>query len=496
MRNEVGAVVQLREGRAETLRRVRAERARRSFQYFVGLIRPQFALQWFHAWMCEELDAAGTSSSDSRLGLALPPGHAKSEYAILYCAWMVARDRDITIKYVTYSQTFAEDQFSRLKEVLALDVFTEHFGAALYPRGVRGEGSGKNTESKIELVGGSGWLQACGFGGGITGGRCDVIVIDDPFKNWEEAQSPTIREKRWREYGASIKSRRRPGRPLRILMLFTRWHLDDLAGRCQKIEADEWRWIELAALRDDEPGEGDVDPREVGEALWPAVLTREQAEKEREQRPVIFMALYQQKPVPDGGALFKLAWFAERWTVLPGGPGAWVQSWDFRHGGKSERSSFVVGQLWWFPDGEARAYLVDLVRGQWGPDESLLQFDAAQRRPMWSRSSQIFIEEKADGVTVISMRRRTVRGIIPVSPRGDKFTRARAVAPFARAGNIVLPAEALWLGEFLAELCTFPGAVTDDQVDATSQAISQVWLGEALREDSPLERLRRRRRNL
>jgi predicted phage terminase large subunit-like protein len=70
------------------------------------------------------------------------------------------------------------------------------------------------------------------------------------------------------------------------------------------------------------------------------------------------------------------------------------------------------------------------------------------------------------------------------------------VAPFARAGNIVLPAEALWLGEFLAELCTFPGAVTDDQVDATSQAISQVWLGEALREDSPLERLRRRRRNL
>lgn len=476
----------------EGLRQVRAERAKRDFLYFVELIT-DYEVQWFQRVVVGELQRAGTSDKSTKLGLSLPPGHAKSEYALLYCAWMIARDRDITIKYVTYNTKFARDQFKRLKEILKSGRFVEFFGHAFNHKAVPKEIKldEENTAEAIGLIGGSGWVHACGFNGGITGSRCDIIVIDDPFKNYEEACSPTIREKRWKEYLASISTRARPNRPLRILMLFTRWHLDDLAGRCKEFEEKFWRWVSFEAIKET-PNEREdieaIDPREDGELLWDAIFELEHLLNLREIDPAIFRAMFQQKPIPDGGALWKTGWFDERWEFLPNSDGQYIQSWDFRGGGKGRDgkgagTSWVVGMLLFKPDDEARLYLVDLIRTRWGPDDTLVEFKAIQdgestytekeNDQRWVKSTTRYVELKADGISVHAHYARKYSGIIGLEPNKDKEQRARDTAPFARAGQLVLPAKARWLGTYEGEIFSFPGAVADDQMDATTQVLNE-----------------------
>jgi predicted phage terminase large subunit-like protein len=473
----------------EELKRIKAERAKRSFLTFVEMVRPEYDVQWFQAVVANELQIAGTANEDTKLGLSMPPGCAKSEYAILYCAWMIARDRDITIKYVTYNTTFAKKQFKRLKNILASDEYVELFGWVFNTRAAPKEIklNKENTAERIELIGGEGWVDACGFNGGITGGRCDVIVIDDPFKNHGEAYSLATRNSRWNEYNASIKTRKRPKRPLRILMLFTRWHLDDLAGRCQELEANEWRWVSFEALKETRAANDDIellDPREDGEVLWPGLYTKEFLETQRDISPMIFMAMFQQRPIPEGGALWKSAWFVNRYDYLPRGRGHYIQSWDFRGGGKGrkgngEGTSWVVGLLLWKPDKENRLYLVDVRRERWSPDETLVQFEAINRGtdeigdPRWPKAKKRYLELKADGISVHAHFSRVFSGMIGVEPDGDKQQRARDTAPFARAGQLVLPERALWLPLFESEIFSFPGGVNDDQMDASTQVLDQ-----------------------
>jgi predicted phage terminase large subunit-like protein len=484
------------DGLALILRAAPVARAKRSFLEFVRMVRPAYDLQWFHELLCDELQVAATAPHDTRLGLAMPPGHAKSEYALLLIAWAIARDPNVTVKYITYSQTFAEAQFRRLKEILNSDEYVSLFGRVINDRAsVSDAGRGKkNTSHEFEIlgVGARGWVSACGFGGGITGGRCDIVVMDDPFKGWEDSHSPTTREARWKDYTSAIKTRRRVGRPLRILMLFTRWHLDDLTGRCQaKEKAAGWRWVALAALR--EEGEGHPrDPRAPGEALWPAVLTREQAEQDRDVDPETFQALYQQRPVADGGNVYKATWFTRRWQdyelqALLHLPGMWVQSWDTRHGGKDETSSSqVAGHLYFFPSLSNECYLIDIVAGRWDTTETIARFDECQRNPLWARATACLVENKSDGVTLLSQRQGKIKAaMIAIKPLADKLTRARAVTPFCHAQRVILPETHPLVGEVHAELTTFPASATNDHVDTLSQVLTWRWV-EPVKTDAPL----------
>lgn len=457
--------------------------ARSSFPEFVKLVRPEFGDPvWFHAFIMDRLQDLSMSDADgmTRLGMALPPGHAKSEYALLYCAWLVGCDPNMRIMYVTYQSDFACKQLERLKEIVKLPAYVRLFGPRINDKRVVSDHKrGKaNNKREFGIIGGSGSVMACGFDGGITGGRADLVVIDDPFKGHEDASSKTIREKRWQSYQSEVLTRFRVGRPFRVLMLFTRWHLDDLTGRCRELEPDDWTWIEISALRD---GANDneeleaVDPRDEGEALWPAAISAPLLFKRREVAPEVFACVYQQKPVPDGGAIFKKMWWS-LWEVLPDLTGArWVQSWDMRGGGRTDRGSFVVGQLWVRPHGSAHCYLVDQVRGRWSTAETHAEFRAVQQRIPWKFARCVLVEAKADGVGVIGLQGDEVPGITPVRPRYDKVTRARNVTPIVSAGNAHIPKVAPWRPEFDYELMTFPAAANDDQVDAMTQALDYLY---------------------
>lgn len=463
----------------DALVEARAERARRSFAYFVRLVRPEFDVQWFHELMIREMQGSGTAKRDTRLGIAIPSGHAKTEYCLLFMSWLVVRDPTMQVKYVTYSATRAKEVMIRLKAILNDDALRGYFGRVVRATSQRDPDKVNNAEN-VSLLQGPGFIHMTGFGGNITGSRCDLVVIDDPFKNYEDANSLARRNARWNSYGSDVKTRRRYGRPFRILMLFTRWHVDDLVGRCKRAEND-WKWIELEAIREmiDHP----EDPRADGEILWEEQLPLEQALKERITHPETFTAMYQQRPMPSSGRIFLRDWFPS-WEVIPAVRGQWLQSWDFRAGGIRTAGSFAVAILAFKPEAEEKVYIVDVIRGRWSPEESLEEFRARQRKTeqaaggiasRWANAAIRLVEKKADGIMILSLEAGKHRGLTPIIPRTDKETRARAVSPFARAGQVVLPLRARWLAAFLEEVCNFPAADSDDQVDALSQLLDYLF---------------------
>ncbi len=482
------------------LRRVRAERGRRSFRVFVSMVRPSYELEPFHERICEEIQAWADSPTVYHLLLSCPPGHGKSEYAKLAAAWLFTRDIHHHIAYASYTSDLAVTQLLDLQSILESEEYVAVYGPVLNARRVVTDGKrgAKKTSDYAEHLHGGGWLKAVGRGGSLTGFRVDSAVVDDLLKDDTEASSATVREAAWRWLTRVLLTRKRPGRPLRLLMIATRWHLDDPSARFVARYGQRVREVVFSALKVGPPTE--LDPREDGEALWPAVATREELEEARELDPEGFAALYQQHPVVEGGNIFKLGWFSERWVSLSAllhQPGEWVQSWDCRNDGKDERtSSRVSAGLWFFPERDpGRVYLVDVRAERWSPDETLLAFDDLQSDPLWSRASVRLIEAKADGKMLLSLRQRRYPGMTPISPSASKVLRARAVTPFTSAGNVILPDAARWLADYLGELTTFPSSPGDDHVDMTSQVLAWRWLVEPDRDappPNPLERLKRR----
>ena len=458
---------------------VKAARARRDFERYVECVKPQYDLQWFHRILCREIQQWATTDQPYVLILQMPPGHAKSEYAKLACTWTHARDTDANLVYTSYAQRKAEEHLSGLQEIMDSDRYRSMFPKARIPVKGKSEGGARRTVNHHEMIDGEGHLAAVGMGGPITGGRYDVAVIDDPLKGPKEARSKKILEDQWRWYTRTLMTRKRPDRPMRILMLLTRWSLGDLAGRIQEEQPDRCKVVSFPALK--EPGGDDRDPREVGEALWPAVEKREDLLEIKRLDPEGFESLYQQNPVPSGGTIVKKD-DIRRWKQLPGLDGQWVQSWDLRAGGKSKQSSFAVGQLWFSPKSEpGNAYLIDQRRGRWDINETLSEMIDASQDSLWGRATTKLVEKKADGRAVIPMLQKKIAGIEPINPVGDKEARLQAVAPFFRSGNVYLPPDsaAEWAREWVHEITTFPGSKQDDQVDAASQAISHLLVGEA-----------------
>jgi len=475
-----------------TLANVRTALAARSFEYLVRRIKPEFELQWFHQRICAEIQTWAEAKEPYVLILELPPGHAKSTYAKLACAWIHARDAENRIIYTSYGQELADEHCSDVQEMQMSEEYKE-----LCPdvtlnekRSVSdtiGRGA-RRTKDRHDIVGRGGGFRAVGVGGSITGFRADAIVIDDPLKGPKEAASVTLREDQWRFYNRTLKTRRRPGRPLRFLVLLTRWNLDDLAGRIQERE-ENWRKVSFEALREDMSDPD--DPREHGEALWDDVITASELETIRRLDPAGFASLYQQSPVPEGGAIIKTIWTENRFTTIPAGPGTWIWSCDPKAGSKDPKSSRVVIQLWFQPKLQpGKVFLIDQVKGLWDQPETIAEFRRLSRLPLWKLATAKLVENKADGKGIVATLKSEIPGLLLVEPQGDKVVRAKAVSPFWAAGNVWLPDESIapWVGDFVQELVSFPAAAHDDQVDAMALALSHLFITDG---HDPIEHLRR-----
>jgi predicted phage terminase large subunit-like protein len=310
-----------------------------------------------------------------------------------------------------------------------------------------------------------------------------ALIIDDPLKGRAEADSKTYREKCIDFWQETASTRLAPGTP--VILVMTRWHEADLAGWLAQNDP-RWTVVNVPTVADHDPSKGQVDAlgREPGEYLISA-RGRSAAEWEQIRKQVGsrgWNALYQGRPAPADGGIFKRDWFRtyehDRYVEHGGrcellGIDSACWSWDctFKD---TDGSDYVVGQVWGRKGTDA--FLIHQVRGRWDFTETARQIElGAVRFP----GVPVLIEDKANGPAVISHLRQRVPGIIPVTPEDSKQARASAVAPFAEAGNVHLPAPHLapWIGDWIEEVCTFPNGAHDDQVDAATQGLHRLFLG-------------------
>jgi predicted phage terminase large subunit-like protein len=413
---------------------------------------PRFELAAHHQLIVERLEAVERGEI-RRLMISLPPRHGKSLLASqIFPAWYLGRHPDREIIIATYGQELSDLLGRRVRSMVS-----DPLHWAIFPEFHLANDVASMRQFST-TAGGS--FYAVGRGGAITGRGADLLLIDDPLKDQEEARSDVIRPALHEWYSTVAYPRLQPGAA--IVLISTRWHEDDLAGRLLRQSGDEgWDVLSLPAI-----AEKDESFRRAGEALWPARFSLEALEQiRREVGGVAWASLYQQRPSAAEGRVFKRQWWA-RYREQPHFKRI-IQSWDTAYKTGSE-NDFSVCTTWGVA--ENGYYLLSCWRGR-------LEFPALKRKVASLASEYspavILVEDKANGQSLIQeLKYETGLPIRSVTVDRDKVVRAYAVTPLIEAGKVFLPESAPWIAEFLDELAAFPTGVHDDIVDSVSQALN------------------------
>ena len=430
-----------------------------------------------HLQILDEALTGVAAGRIKRLIVEMPPRHGKSMEASEYFpAWFLGRNPDKRVMLASYGAELASEFGAKARDLL-VEYGPTLFGVQVNPA--------KSAAHNWKLKGRRGGMATAGVGGAMTGKGADILIIDDPVKNHDEAQSQLHRERVWNWYTSTAYTRLEPDGA--VIIIQTRWHEDDLAGRAQLQEDEGWTIIRMPATCDDP--ENDPLGRKMGAALWPRRFgKRRLAQIAKSVGSFVWNALYQQRPVAAEGNVLKKAW----WKRYEGSPrdiaaecDTIIQSWDLAFK-DSDGSDSVCGQVW--GRNGADLYLLHSVT-------AVLDFPATREaiRAMsreWPEATAKLVEDKANGPAIIADLKRELAGLIPVEPQGGKMARVVAVSPLVEAGNVHLPSRAVapWIDDFITEAAGFPNAKHDDQVDAMSQALIRLQVRDApAAAASPLE---------
>jgi predicted phage terminase large subunit-like protein len=427
----------------------------------------------------------GTSGVD-RLAIFMPPQEGKSErVSHAFVLWLLQQNQDLRVAIVSYADEMARRHGAAIKT----DAQTFNGADGELDLGIRLREDSR-AAGRWQIHGHPGGVYCVGIAGSLTGKPVDVLVIDDPLKDLEQAQSETYRQRAMNFWRAVAIPRLAPG--AKVVLIQTRWHQADMGGQLLAEEPDKWRVVSIPAIADHDPAKGEVDAlgREPGEAMVSARGERDWDGIARSVGSQVWNALYQQRPSPAEGGVLKRGWWrtyeqppwVERddGTRYVPGDGRIVMSWDMAFK-DTQASDYVVGQVWL--KRQADAYLLDQVRARL--DFTATQAKVRELAARWPQASAKYVEDKANGTAILNSLARILPGLIPVNPEGSKEARAAAVSPFIEAGNVHLPSPeiAAWVGDFIEECAAFPNAAHDDQVDAMSQALDRLYLHGSTVED-------------
>ncbi|HEY2086263.1 MAG TPA: phage terminase large subunit [Mycobacterium sp.] len=420
------------------------------------------------------------NTPDGRLICSMSPQEGKSTRGAKdFPTWVLQEDPETRIVTASYGQTLANRNGLALRRNIS-----DHPGLGLSIAADNG------AKHEWEIAGHRGGVLSVGIGAGLTGRPADLLIIDDPIKDRKEADSALIRQNVWDWWTDAASTRLAPGAS--VLLILTRWHEDDLAGRLLAAEDGHlWKVINIPAQADHDPAKGETDPlgREPGEfmisargrttAQWEAIKVRAGART--------WNALYQGRPSPAEGGMFKRDHWREYdvppWLERDDGScvvthfDEIIASWDMTFKDTAS-SDFVVGQVWMRRG--ADAFLLDQVRGRMDFVTTCARFREFSAK--WPQATLKLVEDKANGTAVINALRRIVPGIVPEEPHGSKEARAAAVTPLVEAGNVWLPSPEIapWVGDLIEEAAAFPTGAHDDQVDGLSQALNRLILAPLL----------------
>lgn len=433
------------------------ELSRRYYRDYVAHVHHGAYKHFRHTELvCEALQPIADGEQKHIL-VEMPPRHGKSMTVTeTFPSFFIGKNPDKRVIASAYSDNLAR-KFGRLNRNKLAEFAPQLFGINIALE--------KSASSNWGVEGTRGGMIATGIGGSVTGEGADLLIIDDPIKNAEEANSNTIREKVWAEWESTLSTRLHKGGS--VIVIMTRWHEDDLIGRLLERSPHDWERIRLPAIAEDED---DLLNREEGEALCPELgFDEEWAEtKKIEVGSTVWASLFQQRPSPSDGNIFNRNW----WQFYSKPPSRFqeiIQSWDLTFK-DANSSDYVVGQVW--GRNGADKYLLDQVRAKMDFPATVQAIRTLSRK--WPRAKAKLIEDKANGPAVIATLKREISGLIPVNPEGGKVVRAQAVTPDIEAGNVFLPEKETWIHDFIEECSAFPNAKNDDMVDAMTQALNRM----------------------
>jgi len=409
-----------------------------------------------HRLIAQKLEGV-MNGSIKRLMIWMPPRHGKSmEVTETFPSYFLGHFPDKRVIEVSYgdelARRFGETNRAKINE----------FGQWLFGISIsRTQGAKTNWD----IAGHTGGMISVGVGGSITGKGADLLILDDPIKNREEAESITYRTRLLNEWRSTIYTRLHAGGA--VVVILTRWHEADLAASLltpENGEPEDWDVLSLPCVCDDP---NDALGRKLGETLWPEHGFDE--EWARRTRLAVgeytWYSLYQQKPRPDSGAIFKREWLSKRYKQMPAGATV-IQSWDLPFG-KNEESAkcacFIVGRC------GSNIYVEDCINDKMEFTQTIAAF-----RDMYAKHPEArakVVEKAANGFAVIDYLKGEIPGLIPFIPHIGKEERARATTPYYEAGNVYFKEGSSWVEGVIEDLISFPNGKYKDTVDALTQAI-------------------------
>lgn len=417
-----------------------------------------------HKLLIDKLEAVERGEI-RRLMVFMPPGSAKSTYAsVVFPPWFMGRKKRRNVIVATYASDLARKIGRRMRSIVKQPVYRE-----IFDTGLSAESSAADEwalDNGNEFMGG-------GILSGITGNRADGIVIDDPIKGRQDADSETIRERTKAEYDDSIKTRLKPGGW--IVLIQTRWHEEDLAGSilpadydgqsgpvlCRDGEVWEVVCIPAEAERDDDPL-----GRKPGQMLWPEWFGGEDHWRSFRAVARTWSALYQQRPTPGDGSFFQRSWFRR---YRPGSEPTNLRKYlTSDHAPTDGEDSDPSGCRVWGLDPLKNLYMLDGFCHRKNMSETADRIIALVKK---HQPFAWFPEDDnnwktAEPFILLRMKQEQVfTRIAPMSPHGqDKAAKAQSFQGMAAMGSVFVP-EGPEGDAMIDQLVKFPAGAHDEEVD-------------------------------
>jgi predicted phage terminase large subunit-like protein len=421
------------------VKELKRRESQRSLLAFTEYTNPLYRSAEHHRRICDKLEAVERGDID-RLMIFMPPRHGKSELASKrFPAWCLGRQPTRQIIAASYNSDLANDFGRNVRNIVDEPEFREVFPNVSLA-------TDSYAANRMNTDHGGAYV-AAGVGTAVTGRGAHIALIDDPFKDREEADSERRRDIVWDWYRSTLFTRLMPGGA--IVLIQTRWHEDDLAGRLLETEPEQWDVLELPAL--------DLQ----GKALWPEWYDEQALARIKATiGPREWSALYQQRPQPDEGTFFQRSWFKE-WEAKPA----------LRYYGSSDYAvtdgdgDYTVHRVWGIDAGGC-IYRVDGWRGQATSDvwiERKLDLIARYKPLAWFGEGGVIQKAVEPMLRRRMLERRTFCRLEWLPSVADKPTRARSFQAMAASGRVYLEPHA-----DLSEFLSFPAGKHDDEVDTAS----------------------------
>jgi predicted phage terminase large subunit-like protein len=456
-------------------------KARNSLLDFTTYTMPKYKVNWHHELICRHVDQL-LAGEFQNLMISCPARNGKSEIVSRRLpAYVLGKNPDAQIIACSYSAGLASRMNKDTQRIIESKAFSAVFpDTKLASAKVQLKDHSVQNASMFQIVGHSGYYISAGVKGSITGSGFNedgIGIIDDPFKNREEAESETIREKVWDWYESTFLTRREGHAPQ--LLTMTRWHEDDLAGRLLKKakenpKADQWKVITLPALSEEVRPEYDIRPA-ANVPLWPEMYDLETLEGIRATvSAYTWLSMFQQRPAAAKGNLFKrdnFQYFEVDGPIFKLHTDDGIRTVYQRNcvkfqtcdpaGTKKTSSDFFVLCTWALtPEGDL--LLLDVFKTQIeGPDH--MKFIQTQYR--LNSPLCIGFESVGIGKTTYQNLERSGLNVIDLQPDKDKFTRALSAAIRLGERRVYFKRDAHWLNDWEEELLHFPNVKHDDQTD-------------------------------